>query len=119
VRNFVSEVRYQANKYTLLGGKTNRRMQAKRMISFAKFAMKIGCKNKACLGNRYVVEYYKSLEHLSENTLYQHHRALVALFELLELPKPPPRPRVRESELIPFFLANRGVAAGAKRPKPK
>lgn len=119
MRNLLSETKYQASKYILKGGKTNRKMQAKRMIAFAKFAMKMGCKNKAQLGSRHVIKYYKSLEQLSENTLYQHHCALVALFELLELPKPPPRPRVRESELIPFFLANRAAGAGAKRPKPK
>ena len=105
--SLLKEVEYLSHQYARDGGKKNRRMQRKRMIAFAKFVEKMGCKHAGGVGKRHVVLYYKSISHLSESTLYNHYCALRALWKLLDRADTPPCPQVKVCNEKSFFEAHR------------
>jgi len=105
--NFLKEVEYLSHQYARSGGKKNRKMQRTRMIEFAKFVQKMGCKHAGGMGKRHVILYYKSIANFKESTQYNHWRALCALWKLLGRADEPHRPEVRESDEKSFFEAHR------------
>jgi len=79
--------------YARKGGKGNRKDQARRALSFARFAESIGAKSWDQVGKRHVVRFYRSLEAegLSPSTIYRYELAIRTLWEQLGLKGSPPR----------------------------
>lgn len=89
---FVSQVQALVRGYVRKGGKDNRRQQASRMLAFARFCETEGVSEMGQVGARHVIRYWRQTRHLSKGTLYNHHRALCLLWELIGKPDTPPKP---------------------------
>lgn len=88
----VEQVQALVRGYTRKGGKINRRQQAGRMTAFALFCEEAGADHLGQVGKRHVERYWLAHAHLSGSTLYNHHRALVVLWQLAKKPGLPPLP---------------------------
>ena len=88
-----SELRNATRAYVRSGGKTNRRMQLKRMESFVKHCREMGATSLQQVGKRHVMSFYEKHEHLATSTLLNHYYAIRQLLRLNLLPDPPKPPR--------------------------
>lgn len=97
--NIVDEVRALTRGYSRTGSKDNRDLQRNRMLAFARFCRDKGARNLSEVGQRHVIQYWKSTEHLANSTRYHHHLALFILWDLAGKPGKPPEPRERSEQL--------------------
>lgn len=87
-----SELRSATRAFVRSGGKTNRRMQLKRMESFVKHCREMGATSLGHVGKRHVMSFYEKHEHLAPSTLLNHYYAIRLLMRLSLLPDPMPPP---------------------------
>lgn len=98
--NIIEEVMDITNGYLRTGGKRNRRKQHEKMKRFAHFCLSKGARNLAEVGQRHVIQFWMSLEHLKKSTRYAYYLAVCELWERAHKPGKPPKPRdLSESQL--------------------
>lgn len=88
----VDQVQTLVRGYVRKGGKDNRRQQAARMMAFAAHCEGLGARELGQVGGRHVIAYWRSLRGLAPSTRYNHHRALVVLWQLARKCGTPPVP---------------------------
>ncbi len=88
----VQEVKRLGHNYCRKGGKKNRRQQLNRMIAFAEFCAALGANSMGQVGDRHVINYWRSLKHLRSSTLYNYWRALCILWRMTGKHRMPPKP---------------------------
>lgn len=93
----VQQVESLTRGYVRKGGKGNRRQQASRMISFARFCEAEGTGDIGQIGARHVIRYWQNNRHLASTTLYNHHRALCHLWRLANKLGTPPEPALKNT----------------------
>lgn len=84
------ELQSATRAFVRSGGKTNRRMQLRRMEAFVNHCRLMGATSLHNVGIRHFMSYYEQIEHLSESTRLNHYYAIRQLFRLSLLPDPPP-----------------------------
>lgn len=86
------ELQIATRAFVRSGGKTNRRMQLRRMEAFVAHCRLMGATSLHNVGIRHFMSYYKKIEHLSESTRLNHYYAIRQLFRLSLLNDPPNLP---------------------------
>jgi len=94
--SLVYEVERLTRSFACKGGKTNRRLQRKRMIEFAKHAQTLGAKSMHQVGKRHVISYWREHRSMAKSTVYNHWLALCILWELAGKHGQPALPRQME-----------------------
>lgn len=74
------------------GGKTNRRMQLRRMEAFVDHCRLMGATSLRNVGKRHVMSFYGKNQHLAASTQLNHYYAIRQLLRLNLLPDPPKPP---------------------------
>jgi len=87
------EIRALTHDFVRHGGKTNRRKQRERMLSFAKFAAASGAPAMKEVGKKHVIAFYREHRDRKESTKYAYHLAIRKLWKLAGKPSEPPTPR--------------------------
>lgn len=93
-------IRTNTHDYVRKGSKASRRKTVTRMIDITKniAANEHGVKRPTQIGKAHIRRYYRRHEHLSDRTLMDHYYAIKHLWELLDRPKPPPKPPMKTQE---------------------
>ena len=86
------ELQKSTHAFVRSGGKTNRRMQLRRMEAFVAHCRLMGATSLHNVGIRHFMSYYEQIEHLSESTRLNHYYAIRQLLRLNLLPDPPKPP---------------------------
>ncbi len=88
-------IRFNTHNYVRKGGKIHRRNVVKLMITIANDIKENerGVRLPTQIGKAHIHRYYERHQHLSKRTLQDHYYAIRHLWELLERPKSPPRPK--------------------------
>lgn len=90
------EFKRATRNFVRSGGKTNRKMQLKRMQSFVIHCRSMGCTSLNQVGKRQVMNYYESCENLAESTLLNHYYAIKQLMKLALISCQIPKPNLKE-----------------------
>lgn len=88
------ELQQSTRAFVRSGGKTNRRMQLRRMEAFVAHCRLLGATSLHNVGIRQFMSYYEEIEHLSPSTQLNHYYAIRQLLRLNLLPDPP-RPNLK------------------------
>lgn len=83
-----ADLRRVTRAFVKSGGKKNRKMQLKRMEAFVSHCRAMGCVCLHRAGNRHVMSYYETIEHLADSTVLNHYYAIRLLMRLSLLPDP-------------------------------
>jgi len=113
--SLVYEVERLTRTFACKGGKTNRRLQRKRMIEFAKHAQTLGEKSMQQVGKRHVIGYWRERRSMAKPTIYNHWLALCILWGLTGKNGQPPLPRQMEpKQLVVQLPTSKGGVAELK-----
>ncbi len=88
------ELQQSTRAFVRSGGKTNRRMQLRRMQAFVNHCRQLGATSLNNIGIRHYRSYYEEIDHLSPSTQLNHYYAIRQLLRLNLLPDPP-RPNLK------------------------
>lgn len=84
-----SQFKRSTRAFVRSGGKTNRRMQVKRMERFITHCRQLGATRMEHIGKRHIMSYYQEIDHLSALTKLNHYYAVKKLMRLNLLFDPP------------------------------
>lgn len=86
------ELKQATRAFVRSGGKTNRRMQLRRMEAFVAHCRLMGATSLHNVGKRHVMSFYEKNQHLAPSTQLNHYYAIRQLLRLNLLPDPPKPP---------------------------
>lgn len=95
-------VKMRADMYVRHGGKTSRRATVRRLIAVLRDIQRHeqGVNTPAVVGRAHIHRYYARHQHLAPSTMRDHYYAIRLLWDWLERPGQPPKPKSLTSEMV-------------------